>query len=387
MSGRLLISAWPGETRVARLDARDDLSFLRILREPRAPALDDIYYARVTRLDKGLNAAFVDLGTGPPGFLPLGKTVARPAEGAALTLRVTRAPAEDKGAKLAPAEVELPAEATPPACLQRGEELTALVRGLAQADDEIVCDDTDLRARLRAAGVEAAFHMGPAPLFDDALEAEIEALLVPEVTLAGGGGLLVEPVRTLTAIDVNSGRQDGRGGARRKALEVNLEAAGEIARQLRLRDLSGRIVVDFLEMAGKREREQLMEALRTAVAEDPEPVQIQPLRGSGLAELTRRRSRPPLHEVLCEPVGPGGCGWRKSATTRAFELLRALDARPPQANPRVRVSPAVAAALAGPAAAALARLEERRGARPDIAQGATNALDQGGYSLEEGEQR
>ncbi|MFC6215704.1 ribonuclease G, partial [Fodinicurvata halophila] len=111
MSGRLLISAWPGETRVARLDARDELSFLRILREPRPPALDDIYYARVSRLDRGLNAAFVDLGPSPPGFLPLGKTVTRPAEGAALALRVTRAPAEDKGAKLALAEMDPPAGA------------------------------------------------------------------------------------------------------------------------------------------------------------------------------------------------------------------------------------------------------------------------------------
>ncbi|MFD1381422.1 ribonuclease E/G [Fodinicurvata halophila] len=229
--------------------------------------------------------------------------------------------------------------------------------------------------------------MGPAALFDDGLEAEIEALLLPEVRLAGGGGLLIEPVRTLTAIDVNSGRQDGRGGARRKALEVNLEAAAEIARQVDLRDLSGRIVVDFLEMAGKRERDQLMEALRAAVADDPEPVQVQPLRGSGLAELTRRRSRPPLHEVLCAPVGLGGCGWAKSAATRAFELVRALDARPAGATPRVRVTPAVAAALAGPAADALARLEERRGGLPDIAQVAADALDQEGYSLDEGEQR
>ncbi|WP_051609142.1 ribonuclease E/G [Fodinicurvata fenggangensis] len=384
MSGRLLISAWPGETRIARLDAYDELTFLRILRDERPPALDDIYLARVTRLDKGLNAAFVDLGREQPGFLPLGKAVTRPDEGTALTLRVTRAPAEDKGAKLAPAQVEVPAGVKPPACLQRGEDLTALVRGLAQADDEIICDDSATCNALKAAGVEGTHHRGPAPLFEPTLEAEIDALLQPQVTLSGGGDLLVEPVRTLTAIDVNSGRRDGRGGAARKALEVNLAAAEEIARQLRLRDLSGRIVVDFLEMAGKREREQLMEALRAAVAGDSEPVQVQPLKGSGLAELTRRRSRQPLHEVLCAPVGPGGCGWRKSATTRAFELVRALDARPPQVALKATVTQPVGQALEGPAAAALARLAERRGRQPDIAIRAADALDRYGYSLEEG---
>ncbi|MGM0562455.1 MAG: ribonuclease E/G [Pseudomonadota bacterium] len=384
MSGRLLISVWPGETRIVRLDAHDELTFLRILRDERPPALDDIYLARVTRLDKGLNAAFVDLGREQPGFLPLGKAVTRPDEGAALTLRVARAPAEDKGAKLAPAQVAVPAGVKPPACLQRGEELTARVRGLAQADDEIICDDSATCNALKAAGHQVTHHRGPGPLFDAVLEAEIEALLLPQVALPGGGGLLIEPVRTLTAIDVNSGRQDGRGGAQRKALEVNLDAAAEIARQLRLRDLSGRIVVDFLEMAGKREREQLMEALRTAVAGDAEPVQLQPLKGSGLAELTRRRSRQPLHEVLCAPVGSGGCGWRKSATTRAFELVRALDARPPQAALKATVTEPVGQALEGPAAAALARLAERRGRQPDIAIRAADALDRYGYSLEEG---
>jgi Ribonuclease G/E len=150
-----------------------------------------------------------------------------------------------------------------------------------------------------------------------------------------------------------------------------LEAAREIARQLRLRALSGLIVADFLELAGKAERKRFDAGLQEAFSGDPEPHQLQPLRASGLLEMTRRRSRPALHEILTEPCGLGGGGRRATALTDAFRALRALQAAAlegPGGRPGLRLAPRVEQALQGEAAAALAALAGRLGYDPVLQQ-------------------
>jgi Ribonuclease G/E len=161
------------------------------------------------------------------------------------------------------------------------------------------------------------------PLFErEGAEEQIEALRDPRVELPGGGSLLIEPVRTLTAIDVNLGAMAASGSAQAQALAVNLEAVPEIARQLRLRSIAGLIVVDFLELKDRKARDRLIAELRTALADDGEPCQIAGMSSSGLLEMTRRRGGPTLAETLSVPAGEHGSGFRRDAVTLAFEALR-----------------------------------------------------------------
>ena len=191
---------------------------------------------------------------------------------------------------------------------------------------------------------------------------------------------MIEPTRTLVAIDVDSaGHGAGRGGGRRRALDVDLVAAVEIARQLRLRALSGLIVIDFLALQTPTERDAVRDALTAALGADPETTRVFRMSPSGLLEMTRRRSRPPLHELLTRP-GPLVGGGRLSAQACAMAALRALQAGPAVARHRLLVSRAVGAALSdGSAQAARQWLEERRGV--EIAVEVEDARDNENWEL------
>jgi Rne/Rng family ribonuclease len=119
--------------------------------------------------------------------------------------------------------------------------------------------------------------------------AQLEEALGREVALPGGGSLIIEPTAALTAIDVN-----GAG----RPLETDLAAAGEIARQLRLRRIGGIVVIDFVDLESRRERARLDAALRAAFADDPAAVQLYPMSPLGLVELSRQRLGPSLAELL-----------------------------------------------------------------------------------------
>ena len=123
------------------------------------------------------------------------------------------------------------------------------------------------------------------------LEGQIAALRRPQVPLLGGAGLVIERTEALIAIDVN-------GGERGNPLAVNLEAAGEIARQLRLRNLGGIIVVDFLSMTKRGEGERLLAALTAAVRDDPVQTEVYGISRLGLIEMTRARRGPALTELM-----------------------------------------------------------------------------------------
>jgi ribonuclease G len=137
------------------------------------------------------------------------------------------------------------------------------------------------------------------PLFDRfGVEDEIAAALQPRVPLPSGGFLLIEPTQALTAIDVNTGRHVGHSTPSETILATNLEAAAEVARQVRLRSLSGLIVIDFVHMLSAEHQVRVMEALRVAFTDDPMFVRIGGFTSLGLLEIARRRGRPPLHEIL-----------------------------------------------------------------------------------------
>ena len=380
MSLRLLVSAMPGETRAAWLeDGR--LTDLVIRRDARPELLGSLYLGRITKVDKGLEAGFVDIGLDEPGFLPAGETPhGLFQEGAAVTVKVLREPGGGKGARLTARIKDPPAGLDgvargqkPPALLASGDDAMARVLSGAAAPDEILVDDAEafaaMKSRLADARPELLERLrldtGAGSLFErEQVEEQIDDLLRPRVALPSGGVLLVEPVSSLTAIDVDSGRHDGRGGKARQAREVNLEAAAEIPRQLRLRALSGLIVIDFLAMKQAADRKEVVAALRRGLRHDPEPHRVNPMAASGLVEMTRRRGRAALHEILTEPCGLGGGGRRKSAVTLAYEALRQLRSEAATrrgAAPVIEAAPRLVAALEGPVAPARQALEARLG--------------------------
>ena len=190
--------------------------------------------------------------------------------------------------------------------------------------------------------------------------------MAPTLALAGGGSLHIEESRAAVLIDVDSGTPQA-GSAERAALAVNLAAAQAIARQLRLRQLGGGIVIDFVGLDGRRPRELVRRAMEAALAGDPAQPEVLGWTRLGHLEIVRPRRGRPLSEAMLDPQST-----RKSAIALGFEALRALarEARAdPAANWRLVVAPAVAAALSGPAAAALRALETRLGRKVAVVVG------------------
>lgn len=141
----------------------------------------------------------------------------------------------------------------------------------------------------------------PIALFDRfGIAEEIDAALQPRVPLPSGGFLMIEPTHALTAIDVNTGRHVGAGTQADTIFATNLEGAREVARQVRLRNLSGLIVVDFVHMQSAEHQQGVLATLRDAFADDPVFVRVSGFTELGLVEIARRRGRPPLHEILTD---------------------------------------------------------------------------------------
>lgn len=164
----------------------------------------------------------------------------------------------------------------------------------------ILVEDADLHKDLAAWLAEAApdllprlaLHRGPDRLFErHDLEGAIAGLAGRRVDLGGGAWLAIDRTEAMTVVDVN-------GGERGNALATNLDAAAEVARQLRLRNLGGIVVVDFIDMRGPGDGERLVQALSAAVAEDPAGVQVYGMTRLGLVEMTRARRGPPVGDLL-----------------------------------------------------------------------------------------
>ncbi len=381
MSRRLLVSSLPGECRWALLE-NDDLLDLAIERDDRPSLLGACFLGRVHKVEKGLDGAFLDIGRDEAAFLPLGECPGRrPSEGDLLAVRVLRDPVGTKGPKVSARLPEplaaLAAGHSPrePGCVTSGLDPLARLAALDEPIAEVVCDEPArhavLRRRLTALRPDLAARLSldreAEPLFERAgIEGEIEALLHRRVDLPSGGHLLVEPVETLTAIDVNSGPGEPSGGAEATARRVNREALPAIARQLRLRAIGGLIAIDFLELRAPEARKQLLAEFKRALRDDPEPYRLHPVSDTGLMEMNRRRGRPALHELLTLPraLDPLGLGRRWDPAHLSFQALRRLRAaalQEPAQFPALRAAPEVAAALGGIAAAARRQIEAELG--------------------------
>lgn len=363
MRRELLIGAGPGEWRAVWLE--DGVAVeLHVERGDRLPA-GSIHLGRVVRRVAGLDAALVDIGEERPGFLPVRSNP--PDEGARIVVQIRREAQRGKGALLsmrltsgdADRIAERAARRDPPAQLDPAPGFAAaLAMRLPCVPDRVSVDDSGPLRELREAFPDAEIAHRPIEDWPLDLDALFEAALAPTVALAGGGALHIEEDRASVLIDIDTGSPE-TGSAERTALGVNLAAARAIARQLRLRQLGGGIVVDFAALEGRGPRERVRQAIAAVLAGDPATPQVLGWTRLGHLEIVRPRRGRSLREAMLEPQG-----LRKSAVALAFEALRALsrEARAhPAANWRLVVAPAVDAALRGPAAAALRALETRLG--------------------------
>jgi len=323
---RVLASASPGEVRIAVVQDGEILDYA--IWRPGAPdGVGDLYRGRVTARVNAMAGAFVALD-GADGFLPDSESPARLGQGDTVVVRVTRAAQGGKGprltARLAPDELA-PAGAS--GLLARGPG-PLLELAAHHPDAPVLVDDTALAARLRPAlGKRLAVV---AAAFDEEIAAQIDALAQASIELPGGVRLHVHPTPALVAIDVDSGSATA---APHPALNRSVMPA--LARQIRLRNLSGAILVDFAGLAARR-RAALAPALAAALADDPLHPRLLGFTALGLAEIVRTRVHPPLHELLAGPHAAG---------LAALRHIAAIVAAPPHRLPALRASPAIGAAL------------------------------------------
>jgi ribonuclease G len=266
------------------------------------------------------------------------------------------------------------AQASAPAALHEEGDLTfRVVRDLFSPEvDEFVIDSKEVYDRCLGY-VEALVpvlaervrrHEDRQPIFEAfGVEKEIEKALRRRVWLKSGGYIVIDHTEALVSIDVNTGKYVGKRDFEQTVLKINLEAVGEVVRQIRLRDLGGIIIIDFIDMERGEHREQVYRALKKALAEDKARTNVLEISELGLVEMTRKRVRQDLRALLSVscPTCKGG-GIVKADTTLAAEIFRAVRAKvagADEANGRevvVRVHADIARYLEGDGREGLERL-------------------------------
>ena len=179
-------------------------------------------------------------------------------------------------------------------------------------------------------------YTGERPLFDlHNVEDEIERALARRVDLKSGGYLILDQTEAMTTVDVNTGGYVGTRNFDDTVFKTNLEAAQVIARQLRLRNLGGIIIIDFIDMESAEHRAAVLAELNKALARDRTRITVNGFSGLGLVEMTRKRTRESLEHVLCQPCAScGGRGVVKTAQTVCYEVLREILRESRQFNAR-----------------------------------------------------
>ncbi|MGM0905500.1 MAG: ribonuclease E [Pseudomonadota bacterium] len=170
-------------------------------------------------------------------------------------------------------------------------------------------------------------YEGDVPLFSHyQIESQIESAFQREVRLPSGGSIVIDPTEALTSIDINSSRATKGGDIEETALQTNLEAAEEIARQLRLRDVGGLVVIDFIDMTPSRHQRDVENRLRDSLSQDRARIQVARISRFGLMEMSRQRLRPSLGESA-NNVCPrcNGQGTIRSSDSLALSILRLIE--------------------------------------------------------------
>ncbi len=235
----------------------------------------------------------------------------------------------------------------------------------------IICDSENVVRKIRDFFTIAAprlkrrvtYYDGKVPLFHKyRIEDEIAKVQSRRVELKGGGSIVIEQTEALVSIDVNSGRYRKQENAEQTAYESNIEAATEIARQLRLRDLGGLIICDFIDMRNTKHRKAVEKVFRAAVKTDRARSRILGISRFGVVEMTRQRMRPSLQSatyLACPNCG--GMGFVKSHESLAIEIIRLLHLSASKEQIKrieLFVSPEVAGYLQNNKRAVIAQIEQ-----------------------------
>ena len=271
--------------------------------------------------------------------------------------------------------------AEPPALLHREMALTTgLIRDLLTEDiEEVVIDNPEVLKEVQGylasispeLGNRVRPWKGTQAIFDAYnVEAEIEKSLERKVWLKRGGHIIIDQTEALVAIDVNTGRFVGKKNQEETILKTNLEAAREVARQLRLRDMGGIIVIDFIDMESEANRKQVLDSLRQSLKRDRSRTKTLTISELGLVEMTRERERQSLlHMFSQDCVNCGGLGKvlsMNSLTLKTERLLRRVGMGGKEKVVELRVSPDLADHLFLDKGARIERLEKTYGFRIDI---------------------
>ncbi len=329
----------PGEVRVAAVQD-GVLTDYAIWRPGRPDGVGDVHRGRVTAVVPGMAGAFVAIAGGD-GFLPDSAGAAGLGVGDGVAVRVVRAAQGGKGPRLAACAE--PPGAGPPALLRPGPNPLLLLADLHPGP--VVVDDPALYATLRPA-LGDRLTLGEA--WDETLQAAVATLSERVVALPGGLRASIEPTAALVAIDMDmAAATTGKEARQPKQEAANRAALPALARQIRLRNLSGAILIDLAGLPLRR-RPALADAFTAALAPDPARPRLLGFTAGGLAEIQRPRTHPPLHEMLAGPHAAG------------LAALRRIAAADPADPKLLRAAPDVVSALeADPVA--LPALAHRRG--------------------------
>lgn len=198
--------------------------------------------------------------------------------------------------------------------------------------DEVLVDSKDVYKQARAFFKEVMpkyenivkLHQEKRPIFAKyQLEEQIDLIYEKKVPLKSGGSIVIDPTEALVSIDVNSGKSTGEKGVEDTAFKTNMEAAEEVARQLRLRDLGGLIVIDFIDMRDRKHKAEVEKALKNALKADKARVSVDKISQFGLLEMSRQRIKQTINEgSYLECPHCGGHGKVKSVEAMALSFLR-----------------------------------------------------------------
>jgi len=279
----------------------------------------------------------------------------------------------------------------PPALLQRETSLTrGIVRDLfSDKVDSLLVDSRQLHNEISQylsqidPELQQRVHLyrDETPLFDEYdIEAEIRGLFQQRVELPTGGYLIIQPTEALTSIDVNTGRYTGKKDPESTILRTNLEAAREVARQLRLRDIGGIIVVDFIDMETRGNRDKVLQELRTHLGRDRARTKAFAVSELGLIEMTRQRVRPSLLQSMteaCPSCSGTGRVFRPEVVVRRMERsLKRAGADHKERQLAVRLHPDVALYLLEQEPNFLRQLEKATGLELEVRDDPMMRLDE-----------
>ena len=231
----------------------------------------------------------------------------------------------------------------PVCCLQEPDLIERTVRDFLTEDiDEVACDDQAMVERMQEMAAQISrrakrrinFYQGQGDIFDFyGIQKQIDNAFYRQVWLPCGGYIVIDQTEALVAIDVNTGRNKGHKDVEKLLLETNLEAAQEVARQLRLRNMGGLIVVDFIDMKHRRDQQAVYKLMLQHLKRDKAKTQVQQISPFGLMEMTRQRLNDSLSTALYEPCPYcKGHGQVKTPLTMSVELQRRLTSVLSQAS-------------------------------------------------------